>query len=102
MISTFIIQRFFLFAFIYLSKYSQSKVHIVLTFNNNLDSNYEDNVSYCDDEINNYGTSNLMVYEINENNEKININSKLKLIKLKKDIIHLECLNNVIYKPNSN
>ena len=58
---------------------SSSKIEIVLTFDN--DNNLNQNFLYCDDEIKFYGTSNLNVYEINENNENININSKLQLLK---------------------
>ena len=95
MISKFIIQRFFLFVFINLSKFSKSKIQIILTFNG-----LNDNFLYCDDEINYYGTSNLNFYEINESNEIININSKLKLFNQVDDYF-LKYPKSVFYKPNS-
>ena len=54
-------------------------IEIVLTFDND-NNNFNNNFLYCDDEIKFYGTSNLNVYEINENNENINITSKLQLL----------------------
>jgi len=72
-------------------------IEIVLTFDNDNNSN---NISlYCDDEIKFYGTSNLNVYEINENNENININSKFQLLNNDQKYY---CKNIIFYQANKN
>lgn len=72
-------------------------IEIVLTFDN--DNNSNNIFLYCDDEINFYGTSNLNVYEINENNENININSKLQLLSNDQKYY---CKNIIFYQANKN
>ena len=90
----FIKRTFIVILLINLIEISKSSIEIVLTFN---DFNaLSDNHLYCDDEIKYFGTSNLNVYEINESNEKININSKLQLL-----TNFYNCKNIIFFKNNS-
>ena len=75
----------------------ESKIEILLTFENNNELNL--NFLYCDDLINFYDTSKLNVYKVNDDNENINVNSELELFKTDSNYI---CENIVSYKSDSN
>ena len=58
---------------------------------------------YCDDQINFYGTSNLNVYKIIDNENKININSQLIMMEYEGPNENLyNCVKSIYYKTTSN
>ena len=57
---------------------------------------------YCDDKINFYGTSNLNVYKIIDEENKININSQLIMIRYEGPTDKYQCIKNIYYKTTSN
>ena len=76
----------------------QSQIIVQANYNS-----IDTHVLYCDDKINFYGTSNLNVYKIIDNENKININSQLIMIEYEepnKD--SFQCVKNIYYKTTSN
>ena len=97
MIAKSIYKTMIIFILLNLFAICESKIEILLTFENNNELN--SNFLYCDDLINFYGTSKLNVYKVNDDNENINVNSELELFKTDSNYI---CENIVSYKSDSN
>ena len=79
--------------------------HFIIIYNTQIivQANYnsiDTHSLYCDDQINFYGTSNLNVYKIIDDENKININSHLIMIKGPTD--RFQCIKNIYYKTTSN
>ena len=64
-------------------------------------SSIDEHILYCDDYLNFYGTSNLNVYKISENENLININSQLKMKQVTPKNIYC-CKKNIYYSTSSN
>ena len=76
-----------------------SKLKILVQANYN---SIDTHVLYCDDKINFYGTSNLNVYKIIDNENKINVNSKLIIMEYEGPNPHnYLCIKNIYYKTTS-
>ena len=76
------------------------KAQIIVQANYN---SIDTHVLYCDDKINFYGTSNLNVYKIIDNENKININSQLIMMEYEgPNPFFYHCIKNIYYKTTSN
>lgn len=76
------------------------KAQIIVQANYN---SIDTHVLYCDDKINFYGTSNLNVYKIIDNENKININSQLIMMEYEGPNERLYfCVKTIYYKTTSN
>ena len=76
------------------------KAQIIVQANYN---SIDTHVLYCDDKINFYGTSNLNVYKIIDNENKININSQLIMMEYEgPNQDRFNCVKNIYYKTTSN